>query len=165
MYGKEEPEGASASSPEFQWSRKANLIRVPSSELEYDEDEAIYLRDGEPFTGIAYELYPSGALEGESEFRDGLSWGVGRGWHPNGQLSSEGHAFKDVQHGIAREWDEQGRLEEESYCEYGIVIYEKKWNEEGVLIEDYQLKESDPDYEELQRLWELYGKEELGGAE
>jgi hypothetical protein len=33
------------------------------------------------------------------------------------------------------------------------------------LIEDYHLKESDPDYEELQRLREVYGKEEPGGAE
>jgi antitoxin component YwqK of YwqJK toxin-antitoxin module len=141
------------------------MIRIPSSELEYDPKAGTYLRGGEPFTGTAYTLYPSGALEAESEFRYGLSWGLGRGWHPNGQLSSEAYFMRDVQHGIAREWDEAGRLEEESYCEYGIVIYEKKWNEEGVLIEDYHLKEGDRDYESLQLRRAVYGKEELGGAE
>jgi antitoxin component YwqK of YwqJK toxin-antitoxin module len=158
VYSKEEPEGAGASSSEFQWSRKANLIRVPSGEIEYDFKQGIYLRGGEPFTGVAFGLYPYGSLEAESEFRDGLSWGVGRSWRPNGQLSSEAYFMRDVRHGIAREWDEEGRLEEESYCEYGIVIYEKKWNEEGVLVHDYQLKEGDSDYESLQFHRKVYGK-------
>ena len=133
------------------------MIRVPSSELEYDFKAAIHLRNGEPFTGTAYSLHANGNLAEETEFRDGLRWGISRGWYRDGSPSEERHFLRDVRHGIARDWDKSGRLEEESCCEYGIVVYKKTWNKDGVLVENYQLKEGDRDFESLQQRREAYG--------
>jgi hypothetical protein len=136
------------------------MNRVPMSELRHDSLESIYLRDGEPFTGTAYNLYPDGSVEGEIEYRYGLRWGVTRSWHEDGRPATEGHFLRDVQHGMAWEWDESGRVTEESCCEYGVVIYERAWDEDGDLTRDYRIEEGSRDFERLRKRRELAGDEE-----
>lgn len=53
------------------------IIYIPEVELDVN-DENIYLWQGKPFTGVAYEQTPNGKIESEFEFVNGLREGISR---------------------------------------------------------------------------------------
>jgi antitoxin component YwqK of YwqJK toxin-antitoxin module len=130
------------------------MKRVPNRSLEY-RDGHMYLHD-EPFTGIGYFLDPKGQLAAEIEYRDGLEWGMKREWYAPGEPYYEGRLFMGVLHGKKREWHRNGRLAEEGDYELGFAVRQKRWDEDGNLVEDFELKETDPDYETLQEYRRIY---------
>jgi antitoxin component YwqK of YwqJK toxin-antitoxin module len=125
------------------------MKRVPHSVLDYNEDDGLYYHDGLPFTGVSYTVGGNARLEGEAEYRDGVVWGLARSWHPSGLPASEAHCARGVWDGIRREWNESGRLRLEEAYEKGVCLCRKRWDEQGSLVEDYRLRESDPDFETL----------------
>ncbi len=133
-------------------------LRVPAKKVSFAQD-GLYYCDGAPFTGITHTEYPDGTPRSETEYREGLVWGRSRSWHANGALSDESEFFRDVLHGVAREWSPGGVLVSELVCEYGITISERKWDEQGQLLEEYRLQETDSDFERLQERRRLYGPE------
>lgn len=130
------------------------MKRVPNESLDY-ADGHMYLH-GDPFTGVGYSLDEEGRLEGEITYREGLKWGLKRGWFDTGALSHESPIFLGVLHGKKREWHRNGQLSEEGDYELGFALRRKRWDEDGKLIEEYELKETDANYKELQKYQEIY---------
>jgi antitoxin component YwqK of YwqJK toxin-antitoxin module len=143
------------------------MRRVPAKSLSYPGDGLYYL-DGVPFAGVAYFPKPDGWVEGETEYRDGLRWGLVREWYRSGALAYEASFFRDAVHGRKREWHENGQLASDGGYEYGITVWEKKWDEQGRPIDDYRVRETDPDYKTIQHHRRVYGtanaSEDPGGS-
>ena len=131
------------------------MERVLLRDLEYPGD-GLYYFNGEPFTGIAYSLTKEGWEKSQAEYREGLRWGPAKEWYGPDKPMVDSYSFKGVLHGRAREWHKNGILAEDGEYEYGITLWEKNWDEEGILKKDYKLKESDNDYQTLQRYRAIY---------
>src|SRR5215467_12546606 len=124
---------------------------VPQDSLDYPGDGYYYL-DDEPFTGVAVSLYKDGSVKSEIEYKQGLKWGLERHWFASSKLEAETEMQRGVVHGKERVWYADGQLKEEGEYEHGVTLKRKEWNEKGELVDDYELKETDPDYSLLQRL-------------
>ncbi len=135
----------------------AEVRRVLGSSLHYDERYGLYTLDGEPFTGVSYSVWPNGRLDSESELRDGLNWGVSRSWYSTGQPLGEATMRAGVLHGRSREWHTNGQFAEDGEYEYGIALWERKWDEAGALVEEYTLTEADRNFELLRSFRRTYG--------
>lgn len=126
-------------------------------DLSWHEGHGLYTYHGIPFTGVAFTVGRSGALESETEYRDGLRNGVKRAWHADGSPAAEGTFRDDGLHGTYREWHPNGRLAVEQAGEHGILLSEKKWNEQGQLVTEYAIEEEGGDWQSLQLRRKLYG--------
>ena len=124
------------------------MERVPDERLEYTDD-ALYLLDGKPFTGISCFVDRAGRLTGEHEYRDGVRAGWSRGWFGPGVPEYEEHFEHGLVHGARREWYRGGGLATDEAYEYGIRVRGRRWAEDGTLIEDFSLSEADPDHDTL----------------
>ncbi len=113
---------------------------------------------GQPFTGIAVEFFPDGALQCEVHHVNGLRHGLSREWYPSGQLMLEKNLWCGGLHGYERVWDEQGRLRSERIGEFGIEIAEKRWDEQLRLVRDWHISPTDSLYEEWQLRRKKYGQ-------
>lgn len=125
-------------------------MRVPIDELDYS-DQHIYLYEGQPFTGIAYEALPDGQVVAEESYVDGGLKGPSREWYPTGELKSEVYYKSGAPHGKCREWYQHGILKLECLYEYSIIIERKEWDENGKLVKEYRIKENDPSMEILEK--------------
>jgi antitoxin component YwqK of YwqJK toxin-antitoxin module len=128
--------------------------RVPNDLLEYDD--GVMFLDGEPFTGVGFFLDAAGFLHAEIEYRNGLEWGIKRGWHAPDEPAYQDQLFMGVLHGTKREWHRNKRLAEEGDYELGFRLRRKRWDENGNLLEEFELKETDPGYEELEKYRAIY---------
>ena len=119
------------------------IRRVDWNDLDFDEHHRAFL-DGVPFTGVAVEMYPSGALWTESPMVDGLIEGSSREWYEDGQIESD-----EVHHRGAlryvRTWHRNGQLKEEATVEDTIALTRKVWDEHGRLLLDYTLPDDPED--------------------
>ena len=132
-------------------SNGGNVKRVPDSEIDYPGD-GYYYHDGQRFTGVEYFLNEEeGWVEAETEYVEGLPSGLKREWAgPDKQLLYEGEFRGGVLHGRKRRWTEDGTLIEDGEYEYGIPLWEKWWDEDGDLVREYELSETDGNYTLLQ---------------
>ncbi len=119
--------------------------RVTSEQLEYPGD-GLHYRDGQPFTGVLEFRLTNGGLEAEEEYNDGLLSGRTREWHPSGGLQLEAECAWGGYHGRVREWYEDGRLAADGVYEYGIRTRGTRWDEQGKVVEEFELSEADPAY-------------------
>jgi hypothetical protein len=126
------------------------MKRVPIGELDYPGEDGLYYHEGEPFTGVSFDRDGLG-LRSETEFRDGLTWGITRKWHLSGILEFEKQCVSGVWHGLCQEWDDRGRPIAYEVYELGVCVYRQRWAE-GVQVEDWRLIESDNDFATLQML-------------
>lgn len=138
------------------------MTRVPAETLEYPGDGLHYL-DDRPFTGVAFTTYKDGRPKAEMSYREGLRWGPTVERYPEGQLMVESTYYKGVLHGHAREWHRNGQMAEDGEYEYGIIVWEKMWDEGGALERDYALKPTDQDYQTLQHYRQTFGAGGAGG--
>ena len=165
-----EAEGVATTSGPAGWRPRPKRLkarqmqRVPESELRYDDAEGVYFLHDEPFSGVAYTAYPSGAPMSESEYRYGLFSGVSRVWWESGALEGESHFALNVLHGQARLWHPNGQLVEDEDYEYGVLVRSRKWDESGVLTEEFELSESAPAYQTLLRARQVYGNPNAEGS-
>ncbi len=139
------------------------MKRVLASELEYPGDGLYYL-DGEPFTGIAFNLAKAGWEKSQIEYRQGLLWGHTTEWYSPGLPMVDSNYFRGALHGRAREWHKNGQIAEDGEYEYGIVLWEKEWDEDGNIIKDYKLKESSRQHQALMLRRKTYGSSAGGGS-
>ena len=130
------------------------MSRVLESELSPDSDEndGVYYHRGEPFTGVAYSVHGNGRLRSETEFRAGLEWGLTRLWFPSGAPSQEFGMARGAFHGRKQEWYENGRQGLDEQWELGICLRRQRWDEGGVLVDEFTLAEGSPDMETLRLL-------------
>jgi len=139
------------------------MKRVPFESLDYGDDGYYYL-DDELFTGVAFSRHPEGWLVKEVEYRDGAEWGMKRDWYAPDKLLVEARMRAGVVHGKKRRWFRTGTLEEETDCEFGVVLRKRTWDENGILVDEYELKETDRGFASLQKLRQLY-KDDLESEE
>jgi hypothetical protein len=57
-----------------------------------------------------------------------------------------------VWNGVRREWHENGRLALEENCELGVALSRKTWDEQGMIMEDFALQPTDPNFKYLHLL-------------
>jgi antitoxin component YwqK of YwqJK toxin-antitoxin module len=135
------------------------MDKVPIQTLEYPGD-GLYYKAGVPFTGVAITKDThEGWVQAEEEYEDGLVCGMVRTWHAPDVPATEEVCAWGVRHGNYREWSESGQLLVEGYYQYGIRVSEKRWDENGKLVENYHLKETDPDFETLSLAKKAYGEQ------
>lgn len=118
------------------------MERVNYDDLETDRD-GIYYWKGEPFTGIAFEMYPNGQILSEDEMVDGIVDGFVREWYPSGERKLEGYGKLSERHSWSREWFQNGILKRETTAEDGARTKELIWNEEGQIVSQYERPLSD----------------------
>lgn len=135
------------------------MEKVLIQSLEYPGD-GLHYKAGVPFTGVAITKDTHGGwVQAEEEYKDGVVCGLVKTWHAPDVLATEEVCAWGVRHGNFREWSESGQLIAEGYYQYGIRVSEKIWDESGKLIEDYQLKETDPDFETMTLAKQAYGEQ------
>ncbi|RJO70103.1 hypothetical protein D5S18_30095 [Nocardia panacis] len=132
------------------------MDRVPASRIDYG-DNGFHCLDGVPFTGVAC-TEKDGIIRSEVTYREGLRSGPTKEWYPSGQPMVDSTFARGVLHGRAREWHASGQLAEDGEYEYGIALWEKQWDENGVLEDSYTLTESDSDHQTLLHLRTLYDR-------
>lgn len=133
------------------------MQRVDDEEIE-TIDGVTYRWQGQPFTGIGYELGNEGQVINEMTYKNGKMDGVSRQWNYLGQLFFETHYRKGLTYGLDREWDENGQLRREAFLEYGFPAWEKEWDETGQLVKDHVMGPEDSNYDLLQSFRASYDK-------
>ncbi|MDC7235934.1 MAG: hypothetical protein PQJ58_22110 [Spirochaetales bacterium] len=108
-----------------------------------------YYLDEKPFTGIAYEKDSRGVILSEYTFVSGAESGPQKEFYSNGNKKELIHLYFGWHHGLSYEWYEDGTLKFESLLEYGIVIWQKQYDEKGKILLDYTLGKEDDDYKKL----------------
>lgn len=98
--------------------------------------------DGQPFSGVAYEISPQGTLWCEQSYKDGVLAGLSKDWYLNEQLKSQTEYKWNRVHGRDQGWYENGRPEYDSYYELGIMLHEHRWNKTGVLVKSYKVEDN-----------------------
>jgi len=79
--------------------------------------------------------YPSGKLEAERSFKEGIPHGYHREWHENGSLASEVRYNNGVPEGVGKQWDRSGNLIF-SYSIYNGTGIQKAWfPDQGIWAE------------------------------
>jgi antitoxin component YwqK of YwqJK toxin-antitoxin module len=129
------------------------MTRAPNGSLVFEE--GLMLLDGVPFTGVGY-IERNGEVIEETEYRDGLKWGVSRTLFPGGKPYKHSRLFMGARHGQHRQWHFSGQLAEEADYELGFVIRRKRWNEDGEMTEDFERGKDDPEYKNLVETRENY---------
>jgi antitoxin component YwqK of YwqJK toxin-antitoxin module len=135
--------------------QRADRPRVNDEDLDIDWAYQQATWEGEPFTGVAFELHPNGMLVGETDYENGFKRAT-REWYGPGRPREEWHFGPYGLDGEGREWYPDGRLKTEGRWEYGIVLTRRTWDEQGNLTEDYSLAESDPEYATLEERRRLH---------
>ena len=133
--------------------KENDMERVDYDLLELDYYNDIYLYNGEPFTGIAYYIepsYPEGQIEGETQFVKGNKEGLEKGWYPSGQLKCEIYFLPDEV--TIKQWNQVGQQIIEEHIWGGSVGTRKRWDDEGNLIEDYEISPEHSSYDHVQFL-------------
>jgi antitoxin component YwqK of YwqJK toxin-antitoxin module len=126
-------------------------IRVEYSDLELDGAGVCRLYQGVLFTGIAVDRWPGGELRTETTFEEGYPDGPEREWYASGQMAAERTFYAGGAHGVSREWTEDGRLKSEATFEYTVLVSRRVYDLEGRIIDDYVLRETDPQFELLRQ--------------
>jgi len=126
----------------------ADALRVDSNELEWDDYVCYY--EGQPFTGVAFELRPSGSVWSEQTFSNGLLDGVSRDYHENGRLDSETVYKLGIANGPSRALYASGSPRHERLIELGICVRSREYDESGNVVKDQMLRPEDSNYRLLE---------------
>ena len=121
----------------------SKMQRVNSDEIEIEYTEGgspLYTWEGEPFTGVAFDVDDSGNLISEITYQEGIENGSEKNWYPDGQLESVRNNKWNRIHGDFKEWYPDGQVKIEGKCELGYVVWRKSWDDAGNLTEEYDIE-------------------------
>jgi hypothetical protein len=135
------------------------MERVPSEDIEEGFPDNRCYHDGVPFTGIGYSLYPTGELESECAYRDGIEDGLSRQYRPDGGLVESGQWSAGHREGLWRSWHLNGVLASEEFCHFGCPLARVRWDEEGRVVEDFVLAKTDPRYQQMLVQREIFNRD------
>jgi antitoxin component YwqK of YwqJK toxin-antitoxin module len=112
-----------------------------SEEAMYDDLEytpiGVYLLNGLPFTGTAYEQDENGKRVCEIPFVAGKEQGLSHAFFSSGRFSQETPYVAGKKHGTEFEWFEDGQVRQERVFEFGVMMTSKEWSREGILVKEY----------------------------
>jgi antitoxin component YwqK of YwqJK toxin-antitoxin module len=118
------------------------ILRVHNDDTDCDGDMVLY--QGKPFTGIVYELDIDGMVCYEGEHTDGFVSGYSRTWWKPGMLKSEIiYRQKNNPYSRSMQWYANGIVKELKEGLNGTRIRCQKWNEQGILIERWEVLNED----------------------
>ena len=114
--------------------------RVLISEL--TEEGRLMYYQGEPFTGVAFEMHNESQLKEENHFKDGILHGEFKSYHKNGQLEGEGTYKDGKSDGVAKFYYDNGQLESEGAFNDGKYdgVF-KKYSSDGQLEMEITFKD------------------------
>jgi antitoxin component YwqK of YwqJK toxin-antitoxin module len=118
-------------------------VNIDDTDIEYIAGNPTRVLEGEPFTGITFEII-DGQLVEEVTYLNGVEYGMSKSWYPNGNIESEGELKWNLHHGPFKTWHENGLLRSEGVFELGHTIWRKTWDESGNLASEYNI-ENNPD--------------------
>ncbi|TVT38969.1 hypothetical protein FNT36_14955 [Hymenobacter setariae] len=139
------------------------MTRISVNELDEEYNHAgslVMMWQGQPFTGIAFQMSPQGTLWCEQAYVEGTLTGISKEWYLNGQLKSQTEYKWNRIHGRDQEWYAGGQAKSNSSYELGIVLSEQQWDKQSNLVKDYQLEQGSAPYTELVReraIFQKYG--------
>jgi antitoxin component YwqK of YwqJK toxin-antitoxin module len=116
--------------------------RVNIDDLEF-EDTFVLDEDGKLFTGTSFENGPDGTLRAEQDWRLGRRDGMLREYSSSGRLLAEVPYKDGVLHGLGRWWHDNGQPAREKDVQAGTVLRRREWDEDGNLVDEYQLDAND----------------------
>ncbi len=121
-----------------------NTLVVNLDRLDVEQDTiGDSLLKGEYFTGIAFEEHAAtGSVVAVVGFRDGKRHGAVRDWTSDGRLTEEEYLERGAPHGPRRTWHRNGQLAVCEYSEHFFLIQSKRWDENGMLVEEYSLRDA-----------------------
>jgi antitoxin component YwqK of YwqJK toxin-antitoxin module len=126
------------------------MSRVTFDELKLVS--GLWVLNGRAYTGTVIFDDPFGGLHYEEEYRNGEQHGLSRAWFvQTGKLNTDSVKRFGVLHGRLRRWHLNGQLAADEQYECGIRVSAQSWDQDGTILEDYTLAESDADYQRLVR--------------
>lgn len=102
------------------------------------------LHEGQPFNGVAYELFDDGRVYHETSYQGGLPHGYWRDWYPNGQMKFESECSDGLRHGRTTRWYSDGSVQFSAEYEFGIETEYHEWDESGKLVIERSLTSVSP---------------------
>lgn len=122
---------------------------IDRTDFYYENEIALY--KGVPYTGLTYTRYENnGELKSIYPYENGLIDGICRDWYENGQIESERIMKKGCSNGYEKCWYPNGILKSISSYKSGGIIYYKKWDEKGNLVEYHSYSEfTDTDFNKI----------------
>lgn len=127
-------------------------LKVDFERLETSDDGlGEILLDGKLYSGVAFERDKSGQLRSLAGYDGGKIHGAWREWTSTGQLRTEQYHRNGGGHGPWREWYPDGRPKVDAYCEYGLFVRRKIWDERGDLIKDETIDPESSTFAQLQK--------------
>jgi len=140
------------------YSKEKSLKTVfiqDSGDFSFHQD-TIYYKD-KVFTGVKYQLYPTGDTMYRIEYWNGLEHGITKKWYPNTYLAEDRYYEYGKKEGVHKGWWESGRLKFMFTVSNDEYIGElKEWNMEGLLVKHSNFKNGQE--EGSQRTWWDNGK-------
>jgi antitoxin component YwqK of YwqJK toxin-antitoxin module len=115
-------------------------------------DELVYLYEGELFTGIGFELGLDNRIISEISYKNGFQEGPARDWYESGELQSEAYYKENSLHGASKEWYKNGKIKSEALYEFGVPLEYKEWDEDGKVVNEFQLSKDDIRFKLLEDL-------------
>lgn len=108
--------------------------------LEYT-DRHTYAHNSKDFTGINFYTNKQEQVILEQSYFDGMAWGFYRKWNSNGVLLK----LHDVRYGDVdgnlKKWYGNKVLQEDCFYDSRSIVWRKRWDQQGNLIEDFNILE------------------------
>ncbi|WP_018753579.1 toxin-antitoxin system YwqK family antitoxin [Paenibacillus sanguinis] len=128
--------------------------------LEFADDSDMVLYNDNPFSGLAYELYPNGQIMHVTSYKNGFEDGVCREWYASGEIKCEFEMNRGRIHGDRKYWHRNGSIKSIAHYELAFELDYTEWDEHGNLLLTREVNPNDPNsrYDILleARKWEEY---------
>jgi hypothetical protein len=103
---------------------------IPNNRHKYRYEQ---FKNGRMIRRISY--YDNGKIDGDFRMKNCKNYGPSRMWLYNGNMYiDEFYISPGIKHGIQKQWHDNGALAKESRFDNGKLIYQKKFNRNGSLI-------------------------------
>ena len=122
-----------------------NRTNAKALEGRIDQSVTVYYQNGEPYTGIVYEMH-QGRIDLEYEVVNGVKQGIETEFYPDGKIQSVSRYARNVLDGPLINYYENGAVEEKAMFEKGVCIRSTSYDKEGQVIEENTISEESPEY-------------------
>jgi len=113
------------------------------NELDFLQDDVggwyFVSENGEPYSGVLFEMYSNGRMAYEGKYEDGYKMGYQTYWYENGQLKENTFSCWDNPHGPCKAWSETGDIVFEAEYNYGYKLWSNTYDNLGELVDKYQI--------------------------
>ena len=124
---------------------------IDDLETEMDQEAQLYYTDGQPYTGIVYEMLQD-QLDVEYEVIDGMKNGREVEYYPSGKIRTVCTYKSNLLDGPLTHYFENGIVQEQALFEKGVCIESTSFNGSGNVVATEALKLGSPSYNWLQYL-------------